>query len=77
MDGKLTFRYVPESDILVISRCPSYPAQETEELGDDVIARLNPTTNEIESVEVLSFTKRLHGGSLLTIPLFAELKMAS
>ena len=77
MDGKLTFRYVPETDILVISSCPAYPAQETEELGDDIIARLNPDTSAIESVEVLSFSDRLHTAELFSIPLIAEFKLAS
>lgn len=45
----------PGADILYISKRPPYPEQETEELGGDVIARLNPSTGEIESLEVLFF----------------------
>ena len=31
---------------------PPYGAQESEELGDEVIARLNPQTGEVENLEV-------------------------
>ncbi|MBI2564279.1 MAG: DUF2283 domain-containing protein [candidate division NC10 bacterium] len=44
MDAKLTFRYDREGDILYIDKCPPYAEQESEEIGDEVVARLNPTT---------------------------------
>ena len=56
MYPKLTFRYDREADILHIDKCPPYPAQESEELGDDVVARLNPTTREVENLEVMFFS---------------------
>jgi len=59
MAAKLTFKYDREGDILHIDKCPPYPEQESEELGDDVIARLNPVTGEIENLEVLFFSTRL------------------
>ena len=59
MSGKLTFRYDWEADILHIDKCPPYPDQESEELGDEVIARLNPATGEIENMEVLFFSTRI------------------
>jgi hypothetical protein len=34
-----------------------YAEQESEELGDEVIARLNPQTGDIENIEVL-FSRR-------------------
>jgi hypothetical protein len=49
MEKGLTFKYDRLADILYIDKTPPYPEQETEELGDDVIARLNPTTGEIEN----------------------------
>ncbi len=54
MESKLKFTYDREADILHIDQMPPYPEQETEELGDDVIVRLNPTTNEIENVHEAS-----------------------
>ena len=49
METKLTFRYDREADILYIDKKLPYPEQESEELGDDIIARLNPDTGEIEN----------------------------
>lgn len=54
----LTFRYDREADILHIDKCPPYAAQESEELGDEVIARINPNTDEVENFEVLFFSTR-------------------
>jgi hypothetical protein len=45
-----------------------YPEQESEELGDDVIARLNPHTGEVENVEVLFFAGRLLRTNLFELP---------
>jgi uncharacterized protein YuzE len=72
--GTLTFEYDRDGDILHIKTRASYPAQESEELGDDVIARVNPTSGEIESLEVLFFSARLLGGDLLEIPVLASLR---
>jgi hypothetical protein len=49
---------------------------ESEELGDEVIARLNPETGEIENMEVLFFSTRLLRGELFEIPVEAELHLA-
>jgi uncharacterized protein YuzE len=59
MDARLTFRYDREGDILYIDKCPPYPEQESEEIGDEVIGRLNPRSGEIENLEVLFFSTRL------------------
>ncbi len=59
MEAKLSFRYDREADILHIDKRPPYAGQESEELGDDVIARLDPTSGEIENLEVLFFSTRL------------------
>jgi uncharacterized protein YuzE len=75
MEKRLTFKYDRQADILYIDRLPPYPEQETEELGDDVIARLNPTSGEIESLEVLFFSTRLLRSDLLELPVVAELRM--
>jgi uncharacterized protein YuzE len=74
MEAKLSFQYDREADILYISKCPEYPEQESEELGDDVVARLNPRTNEIESLEILFFSTRLLRGDLFELPVTADLR---
>lgn len=77
MDAKLSFRYDREADILYIDKRPPYAEQESEELGDEVVARLNPETDEIESLEVLFFSTRLLRNDLLEIPVTADLRIAA
>jgi uncharacterized protein YuzE len=74
MAEKLTFEYDREADILYISKRPPYAEQESEELGDEVIARLNPATGEIENLEVLFFSTRLLRGNLFELPVTADLR---
>jgi uncharacterized protein YuzE len=76
MGAKLSFKYDRAADILHIDKCKPYPEQESEELGDEVIARLNPETGEIENMEVLFFSTRLLRDELLEIPVEAELYLA-
>jgi uncharacterized protein YuzE len=76
MGAKLSFKYDRAADILHIDKCPPYAEQESEELGDEVIARLNPKTGEIENMEVLFFSTRLLGEELFEIPVEAELHLA-
>ena len=75
MASKLIFHYDRGGDILYINKRPPYPEQESEEIGDDVIARLNPTTGEIENLEVLFFSTRLLRGDLFELPVTAELRL--
>lgn len=76
MEAKLTFKYDREGDILHIDKCAPYPEQESEELGDDVVARLNPRTGGIENLEVLFFSTRLLRGDLFELPVTADLRVA-
>ncbi len=75
MDAKLTFEYDREADILYISKRPPYAEQESEELGDDVVARLNPVTGEVENLEVLFFSTRLLRSNLFELPVMADLRL--
>jgi uncharacterized protein YuzE len=75
MDPKLTFKYDRETDILYISTHPPYAEQESEEIGDDVIARLNARTREVEGLEVLFFSTRLLRGDLFELPLAADMHL--
>ena len=77
MDAKLRFEYDREGDILYINKCDPYPEQESEELGDDVVARLNPKTGDVENVEVLFFSTRLLRKDSFEIPVIAEFKLTS
>lgn len=74
--ASLTLSYDREADILYITKRAPYKAQESEELGDEVIVRLNPKTREVESLEILFFSTRLLDGNLLQLPLTADLRLA-
>ena len=76
MGAKLNFEYDRDADILHIDKRSPYPEQESEELGDEVIARLNPDTGEVENLEVLFFSTRLLRGELFELPISAELRIA-
>jgi uncharacterized protein YuzE len=77
MEKKLSFRYDREADILYIDKCPPSAGQESGELGDEVIVRLNPETREIENLEVLFFSTRLLRSDLFEFPVSAELRPIS
>ncbi|MBI4316932.1 MAG: DUF2283 domain-containing protein [Chloroflexi bacterium] len=75
METKLRFWYDREADILHIDKCPPYAEQESEELDDEVIARLNPATDEVENLEVLFFSTRLLRNELFEVPVAANLRL--
>ena len=77
MPGKLTFEYDRKGDILTLSKCPPYPEQRSEELGDDVIARMNPATGDIECLEILFFSTRLEQDQAFDLPVTVDLRPAS
>ena len=76
MEAKLSFKYDREADILYVDTTPPYAEQDSEELGDDVVARLNPTTGEIENLEILFFSTRLLRTDLIELPIMADLRLA-
>jgi uncharacterized protein YuzE len=68
METKLIFKYDRQADILYINRKDPYPEQESEEVGDDVIVRINPKTGDVENIEVLFFSTRLLRDSFFEVP---------
>lgn len=75
MEATLKFLYDREADILHIDKRPPYAEQESEELGDEIIARLNPGTGEVENLEVLFFSTRLLRREMFELPLAAEFRL--
>ena len=73
MDKGLNFHYDREGDILYINTRTPYPEQESEELGGEVIVRLNPTSNEVENIEILFFSSRLLRSNDFDLPLDADI----
>jgi uncharacterized protein YuzE len=76
MEAKLSFKYDREGDILYINKRSPYPEQDSEELSDGIIARLSPTTGEIENLEILFFSTRLLRSDLIDLPVEADLRVA-
>ena len=75
MEKRLTFQYDREADILYINKQRPSAEQDSQELADGVIARLNRTTGEIENLEVLFFSTRLLRTDLFELPVTADLRM--
>ncbi len=75
--AELCFEYDQIGDILYISKIKSYKEQDSDEIQDGVIARMNPVTHEIESLEILSFKKRLSKDSTFSLPIIAKLTMSA
>ena len=75
METNLTFQYDRNADILYVNTCPPYPEQESEELADEIIARFNPNTGDIENLEVLFFSTRLLREELFDLPISARLQL--
>jgi uncharacterized protein DUF2283 len=69
MAEKLTLSYDSIGDILYIKKCAPYAEEESDLLDDDVVARYNPTTGGLESLEILFFTKRLRKPKAVEVPL--------
>jgi uncharacterized protein YuzE len=75
MEKNLSFRYDSTGDILYVDVCPPYAAQESEEIGDEIVARLNPESGEIENLEILFFSKRWNQKSPLQLPIDAAFRL--
>lgn len=76
-DRRLVFRYDQEGDILYIDQCPPYAEQESEEISDEIIARLNPDSGAVENLEILFFSKRLTANENIELPIEMDLRLAS
>lgn len=69
MAASLKLEYDREGDILHIDIRAPYAEQHSQDIGDEVIARLNPQTGEVENLEVLFFSRRLQDDIALELPL--------
>ena len=76
MAEKMIFKYDREADILYINKRAPYAEQESEEVGDDVIARFNPDTGDVENIEVLFFSTRLLRSDIFEVPFMMKEKDA-
>jgi hypothetical protein len=76
MDSKLAFEYDRLGDILYLSKCPVYPEQTSTELTPGIVARLNPTTQAVENLEILWFSKRMQQDQTFELPIAVDWRLA-
>lgn len=71
MDAQLTFCYDRIGDILWIEKCQPYQGQDSDDIENLVVARLNPDTDEVEGFDVLFASTRIlsHRPFRLNIPI--------
>ena len=69
MEKQLTVHYDKIGDILYVNTCQPYAEQESEEIGDEIIARLNPISGTVENMEILFFAQRTQPLNLLALPI--------
>ena len=56
MTTQLIFEHDVIGNIMTIAKCPSYREQDSDEIHEVVVGRMNPNTGEVESLEILSYS---------------------
>jgi len=67
----MRFEYDKIGDILYIETVEPYAEQESDELDDEIVARYNPKTGALESLEILWFMHRVDQGAIIEVPVDA------
>ena len=61
---------------LYIDQCPPYAEQESEEISNEIVARLNPDSGAVEDLEILFFSKHLTANEQIELPIEMDLRLA-
>ena len=69
--------YDKASDTLYIDWCDTHSEQDSRTIAAGVLARVNPQTNAVESLEVLDFEARFRAEGKLELPIIGTLQLAS
>lgn len=78
MKGVLQYCFDKEADILYVSQGLPRADAESEEVGDGIIARVDPQTHEVTGFTILNFLKRADQPLPTTVlPFTAELSLTS
>jgi hypothetical protein len=72
MGTPLNVEYDVVGDILYLGKTKPYAEQQSEEIDYGVVARLNPSSGEVENLEILFFTARAKSGEAWNIPVLAD-----
>ena len=75
--NKIQFSLDSDADILSMSKVDSYIGQDSEEISEGVVIRVNPQTQKIEMIEILNFSKRFSDNSVFNLPIVADFFLAS
>jgi uncharacterized protein YuzE len=76
--NNLQYFFDKEADVLYVSKGNPKADVESEEVGDGIIARLDPVTGEIVGFTILNFLKRSEQGlPAIVLPFHADLSLAS
>nr|WP_246564434.1 DUF2283 domain-containing protein [Leptothoe spongobia] len=59
----------PGKRYFIIGQCSPYVEQESEEISDAIVARLNPNSGAVENLEILFFSKRLTANEKIELPI--------
>jgi uncharacterized protein YuzE len=76
MDKSLVFEYDRIGDIMHVTQVAPYSNQGTIEIEEDVLARINPETGDVEGLEILFWSKRLAAGEQLVLPIEGTLRLS-
>lgn len=76
--NNLQYFFDREADVLYVSKGQPRSNVESDEVGDGIIARLDPVTREIVGFTILNFLKRTEQGlPAIVLPFRADLSLAS
>jgi len=76
--NNLQYFFDREADVLYVSKGQPRSDVESDEVGDGIIARLDPVTREIVGFTILNFLKRTEQGlPAIVLPFRADLSLAS
>ena len=76
MAESLVFEYDRIGDILHVTKVAPYRDQGTVEIEEDVLARINPDTGDVEGLEILFWSKRLEAGENISLPIKGTWRLA-
>jgi hypothetical protein len=69
----MKFFYDRVGDILYVDFVDQYAEQESDMISDSVVARTNPVTERVESLEILFFSELQASGNPLELPVRPDL----
>lgn len=73
---KIRLSYDKASDTLSIDWCDPYPEQDSRSIEKGVLARVNPTTQLVETLEILDFEARFGKADRIELPVTGAFQLA-